>query len=852
MNPTEKKPLWRTLVLAASLIGLTQCVGSAVGADDAGDAAFVFQAIQTLLGRRPKGLEEVVVLTAVAANPARGRAAVVDVLMEEPDFVEYWVPVLADAMRMQRSSYFKQASLGLASPLYMVDGVGAWCATSTTAPPPLLHATTCAARATTLANHIRDDTPDSVLAAGVPIAFNLNDALRAAIAVDDLHIAWRPWLFALAGKTDGGMTIDTRDNFLETAFNVQTACVKCHSSTYSKTEVYDPIYEAKNTWDRTSTLGKNLELATFRSSDHVDLVGDPTCFTLPLGALQGIAPVPSAYHVKCAGCHGDDGKLPLTCVNGSASPKTLAARVPLMTDAEIVSQILSGSPVVNGASCMAAQNLDGLAPTGPSDANDVACASLLVTFLREKLGGYPDFARYVNEGQFSTLSLPPAGYVGPWGLANAGFTWKPNVVQDGRNRSFGGISTLNTDVQNVAHVLKLGLAALPAEPAGSVYAKADSNLPSTSTATVSVATLLAQNVADDILDEISGGRMTVAHGLPRNLDQAVAMQTMVDTLVVESAGVVRLSLKSALRGALLSIYYNRTAPKNTNQTLAYGKGPYQLPMHANPWAATKDGITTDVGANLNGQGDIVHRRSPNQVLRSLHTDLGWPAPVLFPTLPNVYPSPSLMDQMGRYKSYLSPGTEVWDLNSLVLYEDTVGLCAQQGPTPDWISTLVTQVFAPVNPLLACGPTAAPTCATPTMLELTLSLKNRLLQEAALEPVTYDGITEKGAIAAAYDATLVCKSGPPCNVGTAILDSSTSLATKWKQASVEGALRSYCGALLLSSDYLLAGIPKATPAAGAPLATLRAVNMCLPGEICTAVGLASHYCAALDALGYTCP
>src|SRR5262249_54027693 len=70
------------------------------GPPDAGDVAFVRQAVPKLLGRKPRGAEEMKVLADLAETA--GREAVLRALMEEPEFVEHWTGVILDDLRVQR------------------------------------------------------------------------------------------------------------------------------------------------------------------------------------------------------------------------------------------------------------------------------------------------------------------------------------------------------------------------------------------------------------------------------------------------------------------------------------------------------------------------------------------------------------------------------------------------------------------------------------------------------------------------------------------------------------------------------------------------------------------------------
>ncbi|MCB9763284.1 MAG: c-type cytochrome [Alphaproteobacteria bacterium] len=87
-------------VCGVSLLALTPSCLIGLEPDDAGDEAFVLQAIPTLLGRQPIGAAEVEILTTLAVT--EGREAVADVLMAQPEFVTYWTQVLATDLLVDR------------------------------------------------------------------------------------------------------------------------------------------------------------------------------------------------------------------------------------------------------------------------------------------------------------------------------------------------------------------------------------------------------------------------------------------------------------------------------------------------------------------------------------------------------------------------------------------------------------------------------------------------------------------------------------------------------------------------------------------------------------------------------
>lgn len=825
----------RRFLTGMALCGLALGAGcyGPIEADDAGDVAFVHQATQTLLGRRPRGSDEVDVLLAIAQDPARGRAAVVDLLMTEPDFVEYWLRVLVDALRLQREGDFKVEQACVRVPQLL---------------PADCNGASCLGLAENLAEHVRDHIPGSAAADlddptdAYPDdveadAFNMNDAIRAALLVDDLTVAVRPWLFTVGGS---GFDADAdlasiRNDFMVTVLGRDKECIGCHSSTYSKTEVY-PSYPAvdPNLWDRTSTLGWDLEQTTFGTHHVLDASNGTERCTLTDSYCpsatdnDGECSVGEVFLDTCglSGCHGSDGG---NSVGGADSPIRLPARVPLLSD-----DALEGI-IQNGKGAMGAQN--------------IPCVDDMVAFLREELGGYNDLDQYFRDPQFADEDPAlPAGQ-GPWGL-DCGFGWTNagSCTPTDRTFAFGGTELDCPDVGNIAQVLKTGFASLPAEPDPSrELTPAHPDIPSTAIPEVSVAMLVAANLADDLLEEISGGRLTVAHGLSRSPVQSEALQQVIRSLVRTRDGETVLSLKGALRDALLSDAFNRLAPDST--TLAT---PFELPSHLYPWSDVDPNVTPvpdyASGDNRNSQGDLVHRRSPNQLLWSLSRDLGWPAPSAYPGTSVTFPSLVWMEQLGRFVSADKPGTLNWDLYSLALFESTTGLCGLDpvsayadppvltpvvpGADSDYVARLVEAAFA--GELDTCVPNPFgpnPLCLPVRMRGLAIRMKDRLLQDPVLDATLVHGRSEEAALEALFDAEL----------GTT--SSLTALVGAQDPVLVERGLRQYCSALLLSPDYLLAGLPTLEVDPVPP-----ATQVCLEGELC-GQALTDHYEAVLGAIGY---
>jgi hypothetical protein len=89
---------------ALALACLSSCVWTAPS-DDAGHESWVRMAIPALLGRKPHNLDEVRVLTQMAAEV--GREAVADILLNRHESADYWTQVLMDDLQVDREGVMR-------------------------------------------------------------------------------------------------------------------------------------------------------------------------------------------------------------------------------------------------------------------------------------------------------------------------------------------------------------------------------------------------------------------------------------------------------------------------------------------------------------------------------------------------------------------------------------------------------------------------------------------------------------------------------------------------------------------------------------------------------------------------
>ncbi|MAI77807.1 MAG: hypothetical protein CL917_02595 [Deltaproteobacteria bacterium] len=308
-----------------------------------------------------------------------------------------------------------------------------------------------------------------------------------------------------------------------------------------------------------------------------------------------------------------------------------------------------------------------------------------------------------------------------------------------------------------------------------------------------LAYLLALKITDNLWQEVMGERLTVVHGYSRNSQQRETMRFLAeDKLIAE-----RWSLRNVLEAILTSRWFNRSAPYVGDSTINHSA--YHLPMVLDPWLAKAPGETSEPINNFNGQGRVVHRYSPRNLIRSAGTALG------HASLPAHFAAGSgtdrkFLENLGQYLNDYSPGTRSVDFQGMMSWAARYGSC--QTPTDtdtDWINELTSAA----GEWDALHPTEPPI----TLRDLSLTMKDWLVGEATLDHDVSAG-TESDAIEALFGIDL----DTPLN----------SISPSF----LEDRARLYCGSLISSPHFMLAGIRPGDLGSGSRL------RVCNPGEPCT--------------------
>ncbi len=335
--------------------------------------------------------------------------------------------------------------------------------------------------------------------------------------------------------------------------------------------------------------------------------------------------------------------------------------------------------------------------------------------------------------------------------------------------------------------------------------------------------MIAANVVNRVWQEIMGEPLTISNYYARNNHQMHAQWVLTEFTFIPSSW----SLKDLLVEIFETRFFNRKAPSQSagcQPPRGSGNTPYCQQMMFEPWAERDPRIADadlddpdDPKIYKNGQGDLVHRYSPNNLLSSLGVAMGWPEPNIFPNM-GQYPDSTLVDAIGQYRTVTKQGNRGVDFQGLLTWEAEVGSCqTPAGIASDWIDELISAV----NTYNSANP-ASPL----TVEDVVETLKDRLIQVQGIEAGTPQtitaGVTERTAL---FD-----------HFGQALNVSASSIG------DLEQKLRSFCGVLIKTPDFMLANIKVNEPV------SVPRLQVCNPGEPCSYTQHCAVYADTLTSLG----
>lgn len=838
-TPTVRVLRWFALLLVALVGGCSPSCSlfTTIPTDDAGDVSFVRQAVPKLLGRKVRGTEETRLLVdVIAATPnGRGREEVLGSLMQDAEFSAHWQENVVDMLRVNRSGHKAQSSCY----------------------GPPLRASSDAALADFLLG-VRADL--GAFAGTPPAAFNMSDVLASSFATDNLFAAYSAHLFAMQSKplqgaeaNEENQRTDMAETFMHAYLHRKSECMQCHNSSFSTT---GPQTYWKRAWP---VLGK-FEKAVFANEQG----GDP-------------GQISSLFRTGASGGGNDDpssapARTPWGSLTNCGSFRGAAASVDTHGPAPHLTR-----PLPVGSSIWTVQSLldegrHSLALNGLVRHKPAACSACGTPACTG--GGGPAPLPEPATGNVKSL-LTSKGCTGchSGGTGAAGgmdlnaANWTDNVIDQPSQRDASVLrvargnaaaSMLSRKVHGTAGsgtrmppggpFLSTGeitqidnwINSLP--PAGSPMACAACTT-DVCTATASevdgppaLAFLLAMNVTDQVWTETMGAPLTIANYFPRTQAQSNVLWYLSEYTLVSNDW----SLRALLKRMMLSNYFNRKSPKGSGAA-----SPYDEPLVLDPWteidprfppvaqpgwtaasmAAPVPDPAYSAGAqpanHRNSMAEGIHRYSARSLTYSMHAALGWPAPKRFADAS--YPSADLTKSIGQFVRDAEPGFRDTDFQGLLTWEAQHKTCAKPTAGPDWINRLVDAV----------GPFNAANPGAPIRLrDVVLTMKDWFINDPQIrvDALAQDGgQLEKGLLNTFFSVP---------DLDTALADVSSTAA----RDALEGQLREYCGVLVQSPQYWLAGIAAAGSLGPAP--RLRVCN----GAPCTYLEMCQQLAGGMTRAG----
>ncbi|MEO8703072.1 MAG: hypothetical protein ABI867_23710 [Kofleriaceae bacterium] len=338
---------------------------------------------------------------------------------------------------------------------------------------------------------------------------------------------------------------------------------------------------------------------------------------------------------------------------------------------------------------------------------------------------------------------------------------------------------------------------------------------------VALAWLVTLKITEDVYTQVTGTRLTIANYFPRNQASSELLYSLASRFATSG-----FSLKSLLVAIVASDFFNRKPPEKK-----CGKGPYTYPNVFDPWVISD----SDEAKRKNGPGDAVTSIDARTLLGMTSSALEWEAPPAVSRFAD-YGEPGCEDNtcaqlaqncqvgfccttqqaacrdggvlpleempflrgVGVFLRNSERGFRGLDFQARLSWEDRNGACAK----PRWVS----------NDFIDRLATAGSADATATARDVVAALKDRLVGEPAIAD---------GGETAAMSALVGSLDAPASGV-------------------TADQLRTVCGALLGSPQYLLQGIagrggerPRLTPAnAGyeAVCADLATTGIGVPGRV----------------------
>lgn len=319
----------------------------------------------------------------------------------------------------------------------------------------------------------------------------------------------------------------------------------------------------------------------------------------------------------------------------------------------------------------------------------------------------------------------------------------------------------------------------------------------------SFAWLVGASITDQVWKEAMGERLTIATYFPRNEAQQDRLQAYTRDFVE-----ARYSLRTLLVDVTTDPYFNAGAPATCTAN------PYGMDAVVNPWSKSEE-VEIERG---NGPGDSVHRHSARVLIRSVHDSMGWSQPSAFPA--SADPIFDLESATGAFLRESQPGFNGTDFQGALAFESVYGACtapsaggADNGctETPGYAgcASCTCQDCVCAIDSYCCDVQWDDLCVASCnddcggcgggLADVTTDTVDRLLESAT------DNGSTVGDVVVALKDRLVAR-GEVSDAEQALVEALLGVGMDLPLAEagdIEPALRTLCGAVLLSPDYFLA-------------------------------------------------
>jgi hypothetical protein len=246
--------------------------------DDAGAAAFYEQFLPLVLGRRLRNAQERKYLVDLEA--LYGRQVVMDLLMEEPEFVETWRNNLFGNFELQRGGNRGQSEECFGEPMRLAGGGdGGELASFIRDNPVTANYPGTNVFADPGAEAIGDDP------------FNAADVIHSALELDDLSVVYKAYAVPLVVEDGILGAEEVGKAFIRAFLNRNLDCTECHNVEFSYSVIHPiPIDLEPQVFGCAECAGDEIDQSEIWSIFRQDITGDDSPADQPTIRPWGLHP----------------------------------------------------------------------------------------------------------------------------------------------------------------------------------------------------------------------------------------------------------------------------------------------------------------------------------------------------------------------------------------------------------------------------------------------------------------------------------------------------------------------------------------------------------------------------------